>query len=550
MRNLKVILLLIMLASCNRKDRQADMIIINAQIWTGNIENSRTSAMAIRGDRIMALGTTEQLIPLAGDKTHIIDLQGYFITPGFIDSHVHFLTGGKNLSSVQLRNAGTKEEFISRISAFARTQQPGTWITGGDWDHKLWGGDLPKKEWIDSVTSQNPILINRLDGHMALANSLALELLQINPSTHIADGEIEKYENGQLTGILREEAYYSQLMKIPPSSQEVEEGYALAAMNYVAAQGVTSVHDMNGFHDQAVFERLHAEGKLITRIYSSTPLSNWQALKAKIDTTGYGDKWVRIGGLKGFVDGSLGSHTAAFTRPYSDDPNSVGYFVNSKEDLHQWIHDADLAGLQVMVHAIGDSANHTLLNIYEQVSRENGPRDRRFRIEHAQHLLPEDIPRFAILNVIASMQPYHAIDDGRWAEEVIGHERARTTYAFHSLLKQGAHLTFGSDWFVAPPKPLIGIFAATTRQTLDGENPEGWMPEQKINVEEALRAYTINAAYASFEENIKGSLEPGKLADFVVLDKDLTSIPPEEIKDVRVMRTYIGGKQVYSNNSN
>jgi len=316
-------------------------------------------------------------------------------------------------------------------------------------------------------------------------------------------------------------------------------------MNYVASHGVTSVHDMNGFGDQSVFERLKKRGELITRIYSNTPLANWQALKEKIATGGGGDAWLKIGGLKGFVDGSLGSHTAAFFKGYADTPNEKGYFVNTREELYGWIKDADNAGLQVMVHAIGDSANNELLNIYEVVANENGPRDRRFRIEHAQHLSVADISRFASLGVIPVMQPYHAIDDGRWAEDVIGSERIKTTYAFNSLLAAGAILALGSDWFVAPPIPLLGIYAAVTRRTLDGENPEGWVPQQKISVEEALIAYTINGAYASFEEDIKGSLEPGKLADFVILDQNLFEIDPISIKNTKVLQTYVGGKKVY-----
>ena len=316
-------------------------------------------------------------------------------------------------------------------------------------------------------------------------------------------------------------------------------------MTYVNEQGITSVHHVGSLDQIPVFERAKQEGRLTTRIYAATQLAGWQALKTKIDAEGRGDDWLRIGGLKGFVDGSLGSHTAAFFEPFTDTPEDTGLFVNTPEDLYTWISGADDAGLQVMVHAIGDRAIHELLNIYEKTADENGPRDRRFRIEHAQHIAPDDLPRFAELSVIPSMQPYHAIDDGRWAERVIGPERIKTTYAFRSLLDAGAHPAFGSDWFVAPPTPLEGIYAAVTRRTLDDANPDGWVPDQKISVDEALRAYTIDAAYASFEESVKGSIEPGKRADLVLIDRDLTTIPPVEIRNARVLMTVVDGKVVF-----
>jgi predicted amidohydrolase YtcJ len=316
-------------------------------------------------------------------------------------------------------------------------------------------------------------------------------------------------------------------------------------MHYVSEQGVTTVHNMGTWDDLATFERAHASSSMITRIYAVVPLATWQRLRDTVAARGRGDAWVRIGGLKGFVDGSLGSHTAAFLHPFTDAPRDSGLLVNSEQDLYTWTSNADRAGLQVMVHAIGDRAIRMQLGIYEKVERENGARDRRFRIEHAQHIAPPDIARFASLGVIASMQPYHAIDDGRWAERVIGPERIRTTYAFRSLRDAGARLAFGSDWFVAPPTPLEGIYAAVTRRTLDDRNPGGWVPEQKITVEDALRAYTVGGAYASFDEKEKGTLERGKLADFVLIDRDLTRIAPETIRDAKVMMTVVGGRVVY-----
>jgi predicted amidohydrolase YtcJ len=317
-------------------------------------------------------------------------------------------------------------------------------------------------------------------------------------------------------------------------------------MRYVASNGVTSVHDMAGFESLAAYRRAKNRGEMTTRIYSVVPLQQWQRLRDEVAANGSGDEWLRIGGLKDFMDGSLGSHTAAFFEPYTDAPDDRGFMVNEPDDLRERIVGADDAGLHVIVHAIGDRAIRDLLDIYRDVADQHDPRDRRFRIEHAQHIHPEDISRFASQGVIAAMQPYHAIDDGRWAEKVIGPERAQTTYAFRSLIHGGAHVAFGSDWYVAPATPLEGIYAAVTRRTLDGQHPEGWVPEQKITVEEALRAYTYEAAYASFEEDIKGTLQPGMLADFVLIDRDLTAIPPGEIRDARVLRTVVGGKVVYT----
>jgi predicted amidohydrolase YtcJ len=336
---------------------------------------------------------------------------------------------------------------------------------------------------------------------------------------------------------------------VPPPSNEMRDRALAAAMKYVNEQGVTSVHNMGSWDDLATFARARKANTLSTRIYGVVPLADWARLRDVVGRRehggedGRGDEWLRVGGLKGFVDGSLGSHTAAFHQPFDDAPKDKGLLVNTPEDLYSWIAGADKAGLHVMVHAIGDRAIGMLLDIFERVGKENGARDRRFRVEHTQHLREKDIPRFAQLDVIASMQPYHAIDDGRWAEQFIG-KRIATTYAFRSLLDAKARLAFGSDWFVAPATPLEGIYAAVTRRTLDDKNPDGWVPAQKISVEEALRAYTANGAYASFDESRKGTLTAGKLADLVMIDRDLFSIPPEEIRNARVLTTVVGGKVV------
>ena len=528
----------------------ATTAVVNAKIWTGDPARPWAEALAATGEQIVMVGSSDQ-VRRAAEDANLIDAGGRLIVPGFIDTHVHFVDGGFRLASVQLRDARTRDEFVARIKAFAATVPPGTWITGGDWDHSLWGGELPARAWIDGVTPDHPVWVNRLDGHMALANSAALRAAGVTRATpDVAGGEIVRGPNGEPAGVLKDNAMALVDKVVPAPSPSMQDRALEAAMTYVNEQGVTSVHNMGSWADLETFARARKADTLKTRIYAAVPLSDWERLRDVVrarehgGADGRGDDWLRVGGLKGFVDGSLGSHTAAFHEPFNDAPADRGLLVNTPENLYTWISGADGARLHVMVHAIGDRANGLLLDIYERVRKENGDRDRRFRIEHAQHLTRRDIPRFARLGVIASMQPYHAIDDGRWAETYIG-DRIRTTYAFRSLLDAKAHLSFGSDWFVAPPTPLEGIYAAVTRRTLDDRQPDGWVPQQKISVEEALRAYTATAAYASFDERRKGVLAPGRLADFVMLDRDLFEVAPEEIRNARVLLTVAGGKIVY-----
>lgn len=542
---LAAVIPVMMAVACNSSTQTSDMIITNARIWTGNDTQPYAEAMAVSGDTITAIGSNREVMKFKSGADTVIDLGGRFVVPGFIDSHIHMLQGGENLASVQLRDATTQELFISRIKEYAATLKPGEWILGGDWDGKGWE-TLPHHDWIDSVTPDNPVFVSRLDGHMALANSAAMKLARIDRKVKdVSGGTIERDASGEPTGIFKDNAMDLIFARVPSSSDEEIDRALVAAMKYLASNGVTSAHSVDAAAYADGIARVRARGEQITRIYYLQTISRWKDLKHKIEREGKGDNWVSTGGVKGFVDGSLGSHTAAFIEPYTDLPTDTGLFVNTEEDLYKWISESDKAGLQVVIHAIGDRAINSLLNIYERVAAENGERDRRFRIEHSQHIAPADIPRYGKLKVIASMQPYHAIDDGRWAEEYIGPERIKTTYAFRSLLDTGATLAFGSDWFVAPATPLEGIYAAVTRRTLDGKNPDGWVPEQKITVTEALRAYTIHGAYASFEENIKGTLEPGKLADFVVLDRDITAIDPVEIWDTKVQQTWVGGRKVF-----
>jgi predicted amidohydrolase YtcJ len=524
------------------------LAVLNARVWTGDEALPWAEALLVAGDRIVAVGSSSEIRARVGDA-RVIDASGRFVVPGFIDAHVHFLQAGSRLASVQLREASRPEELTRRIAQFARTLPPGAWILGGDWDHHSWGGELPRRDWIDPATPQHPVWVQRLDGHMAFANTLALEAAGVTRDTpDVEGGTIERDRHGVPTGVLRDNAMALVEAVVPPPSAATEDRALEAAMGYVAARGVTSVHHMGSWEDLEVFRRARAAGRLTTRIHAAVPLATWERLRDLVAREGRGDEWLGWGSLKGFVDGSLGSHTALFHTPYEDQPTDRGLLVSEVDELERWIREGDAAGIQVSVHAIGDRANHLLLDIYERVASEHGPRDRRLRVEHAQHLRLEDIPRFGALGVIASMQPYHAIDDGRWAEELVGPRRIQTTYAFGSLLETGAKVAFGSDWFVAPPTPLEGIYAAVTRRTLDGTHPGGWVPEQKIPVEEALVAYTRSAAYAAFDETNRGVLRPGLLADFVVLDRDLSTMPPEELLEARVLRTVVGGRSVYEAN--
>ena len=527
------------------------MAVVNARIWTGDTSLPRAEALATRSGRVTAIGSNTEieksLIAAAAnseDAYEVVDAGGAILVPGFIDSHTHFIFGGFNLSSVQLRDAASPQEFARRIAAFAQTMAPDTWILGGDWDHELWGGALPHRDWIDVLTPDTPVWVSRLDGHMGVANSAALAAAGIDRNTPDVDGgTIVRHYDGEPTGVLKDNAMALIEAAIPSPPPELTDRAVGAAMRHAVERGVTSVHDMGTWSDLEAFRRYARNNpEPDTRIHSCVPLPTWERLRDEIAANGSGDEWVRIGCLKAMVDGSLGSHTTAFFEPFTDAPENTGLLVNSPADLLEWTAAADAVGLQVNVHAIGDRAIDTQLSIFERVALNNGERDRRFRIEHAQHPRGDDIARFARLSVIPSMQPYHAIDDGRWAERVIGRERVRTSYAFRTMLDVGARLVLGSDWSVAPLDPIQGIYAATTRRTIDGANPDGWVPEQRIGVEEALRAYTIDAAYAAFEEGTKGSLETGKVADFVILDRDLTVVEPTEFGDVRVLATIVGGK--------
>jgi predicted amidohydrolase YtcJ len=535
----------------SRSPSAADLVLTNGRIWTGNKSQPWAEALASRGERITAIGSNEEIKKLINDQTRVIDLEGRLALPGFIDDHTHFMSGGFQLLSVDLRDAATEQEFARRIKAHAEKIGPNRWITGGDWDHELWPGALlPTKELIDAATPNNPVFVSRLDGHMALANSVALKVAKITKETKDPPGGtiVRDLKTGEPTGVLKDAAMSLVWPLVPePSDAEYDEALS-AAMKEAARVGVTSVQDITAWPHYEVYNRFRDGNRLTVRVYARTPLGSWKRQADTIARAGKGDDWLRLGGLKAFMDGSLGSTTALFFEPFTDAPQTSGLMADDNIPegvMKKNMKDADKAGLQCSIHAIGDKANNMVLNYFEEIEKENGPRDRRFRIEHAQHLLPTDIARFAKLGVTASVQPYHAIDDGRWAEKRIGPVRIKTTYPFRSLLDLNATLVFGSDWTVAPLSPILGIHAAVTRATIDGKNPRGWIPEQKITVEEAVRAYTSSCAYAEFAERDKGTLEAGKLADVVVLSRDIFRINPDEIQKTIVLQTIIGGRVVY-----
>lgn len=525
----------------------ADLVVTNGNIRTMDEKRTVARSIAVLNGKIIALGSNADTKALIGAKTRVIDARGKLILPGFNDAHVHFMPTGSQLSSVDLRDAKTPEEFVSRIKAFAAKLPKGRWILGGQWDHENWTpNNLPTAAMIDAATPDNPVYVNRLDGHMSLANSLAMRLAGVDKNTpDVAGGLIVRDAAGNPTGVFKDDAESYIVKKIPDASFEEKLQAAEAATENAASFGVTSVQDMSSGTDVGVYQELLRQGKLKTRIYGCSPLDDYKRWRNAGVRAAFGDAMLRVGCLKGYADGSLGSTTAWFFAPYLDDPTTSGLASGGFSNIAADAAAADKAGLQLMLHAIGDRANRAILDVYESTAISNGPSDRRFRIEHAQHLRQSEIVRFGRLKVIASMQPYHVIDDGRWAWKRLDEKRLKGTYAFRTLLDTGTILAFGSDSPVAPWNPLFGIYAAVTRRTLDDKNSTGWIPEQKITVDEAVRAFTYGSAYAEFQDGVKGTLEVGKLADFVIISDDIFTIDPIKIATAKVLTTIIDGKVVF-----
>ena len=530
--------------------KSADLVVVNARVWTGDPARPEATALAVVGERLVVVGTDAEARARAGGSTRIVDAGGRRLVPGFIDAHTHIVSSGFQLLAPELRSAGSREELVRRLGEHAARLPAGRWIVDGRWDHENWpGAPLPHRSWIDPVTGDHPVLVERVDGHMSLANSRALALAGITAATPDPDGgTIVRDADGSPTGVLKDAAAELVARVVPPRGDDETRTALAAAMRELNRLGVTSVHDITLWEQWPALRRARAAGELTVRIAARTPLASWERQRDEIARNGAGDAWLKLAGFKAYADGSLGSSTALFFEPYADLPTTSGLLADDffpEGTFERRVAEADRAGLQVSTHAIGEKANAIVLDVYERVARANGPRDRRFRIEHAQHLRRDEIRRFGALGVVASMQPIHLPDDGRWAGKRLGPARVADSYVFRSLLDAGAKLAFGSDWPVAPVDPLLGVAAAVGRRTLDGKNPGGWLPAEKISVSEALRAYGADAAWAEFAEADKGTLAPGKLADFVVLSEDVLAVPSERIEEVRVDLTVVGGRVVF-----
>jgi predicted amidohydrolase YtcJ len=523
---------------------------INGKIYTVNEKQPLAQSVIVEGNTILFVGSDLEAKQFVDSNTKIIDLNGKLMLPGFIDSHVHFISGGFYLLGIDLRPANSTTEFRNILKKYSE-KYPNKWITGGYWDHEKWEvKELPTKEMIDDIVPNTPVFVERLDGHMGLANSYTLKLAGITKDTKSPEGGliVKDPKTGEPTGVLKDNAMNFIYNIIPAATAEENYDAALAALEEAKRLGITSVQDITFKDALTTFKKLKDESKLTCRIFTRWPISDYKSLIEKNIQIGYGDDYLRMGSLKAFADGSLGSSTAWFFERYNQDTTTTGLPMDIITDgsMEKWSLDADKNHLQLSVHAIGDRANSYMLDLYEKIIKQNPKWDRRFRLEHAQHVRFEDVKRFAELGVIASVQPYHCIDDGVWAEKRIGAKRIKYTYPFKSFLDAGVKMCFGTDWYVAPLNPLLGLYAAVTRRTLDDKNPNGWIPEQKISVEDAIKCYTINSAYASFEENIKGSIEVGKLADLIVLSDDILTIDPFKIKDVTVEMTMFDGKVIYN----
>lgn len=523
---------------------------INGTIYTVDEKQPYAEAVITEGNKIVFVGKKSEADRFIDASTKVVDLKGRLMLPGFNDNHVHFINGGQQLLGINLRAAKSTSEFKQILKDYTAKNQ-GRWITGGDWDHEAWEvKDLPKKEWIDDFSKNTPIFVSRFDGHMGLANSAALKLAGVNKNTPSPDGGliVKDAVTGEPTGMLKDNAMDLIWSVMPgPTEKELDEAL-VAALDEAKKNGFTSVQDITYRAHLKTFEKFDRDNKLTCRIYTRLPIYQNEMLSDIGVEYNFGNDKLKLGSLKAFADGSLGSSTALFFEPYAQDTSTVGLAMDivTNGSLRKWSLNADRHKLQLSIHAIGDSANSLMLDMFEEITKTNPVWDRRFRLEHAQHIRKRDIKRFADLNVIASVQPYHAIDDGVWAEKRIGPERIKETYPFRSFLESGVKLCFGSDWSVAPLNALFGIYAAVTRRTLDDKNPDGWIPEQKITVEDAIRCYTINSAYASYEEKIKGSIEQGKLADFVVLSENILKIDPVKIRDVQVEMTIFDGDIIYT----
>src|SRR5690242_1850151 len=525
----------------------------HGRIYTNDPQQPWAEAMAVSEGRITCIGKTAHVLLDCGggqEGVETVNLKGQFVMPGFNDAHVHLGGAGADELAVPLTGVTSAEEMARRVAAAVAQHKEGEWITGGGWDHTLWAEKrFPNRQQLDAVAPKNPVILTHISGHVAVANSLALKKAEIDKSTpNPPGGEIEHDGLGEPTGMLKEAAAMALVrVRIPdPSMEERRRGLEIVLAN-VARNGVTSVQDNSAWEDFQVYQQLKEDGKLTARITEWLPfnasLNELQDRRAQGGTT---DPWLKTGALKAVTDGALGSRTAAMLEPYSDDPSSTGIFTYDPDKLRAMAVERDKAGFQLNFHAIGDRANRICLDVFEAVVKANGRRDRRDRIEHAQVVAPMDFQRFAQLKVIASMQPSHQTTDMRWAEDRIGAERIKGAYAWNTMLKNGVRLAFGTDYPVEVISPFRGLYACVTRERPDGGPKNGWEPQEKISLADCIRAYTSGSAYAQFEEGKKGELKPGEYADFIVLSDDLTKIPPAQYTKLKVLRTVVGGRAVYS----
>ncbi len=522
---------------------------INGKIYTVNSVKPWAEAVLVFGNKIGFVGSTDQVKAYLDGSTEIIDLQGKLMLPGFIDSHAHIVLGGFSLTSVDLSTAKSRKEFVNTLAEYVR-ENKNNWVTGGNWNHQNWiEKTLPRKEWIDEFSNTTPVFVVRMDYHMALANSVALKLAGITKNTPDPPGGFIERDKltGEPTGILKDKAM-GLIQKIIPQPSVADYLQAInLAMNEAVRFGVTSIHDITYKNHFWALQKAEKENRLTARVYTRLEVEKYKALIDSEIQYDFGSDFLKVGSLKAFADGALGSSTAYFFEPYADNPDNYGLPMEILEsgELEKMIFESDKKKLQLSIHAIGDRAISEIIDIVERLDSVNPKWDRRFRIEHAQHMHEKDFNRMRKMNIIVSAQPYHLYVDGDWMSEKIGEERLKNSYAFKKFLKNNIKLCFGSDWPVVTINPLKGIYAAVTRYTEKNERGEGLIPEEKLTVEEAVKAYTIGGAYAAFQENKLGSIETGKLADFAVLSRNIFQINKEEINNVKVIMTVVDGKVVY-----
>ncbi|MCA1632720.1 MAG: amidohydrolase [Acidobacteria bacterium] len=544
-----------------------DLLLFNGKVFTADARGTNAEAVAIRGGRIVAVGTSRGL-RARYMPARVIDLRGRLVTPGFNDAHIHFAGGGLSLLRVNLNGAKTVEEARRRVAERIAGARPGTWILGRGWDHTLWGGAWPTRADLDAVAPRNPVFLQRVDGHVSWVNSLALQQAKVTRETEApAGGEILRDARGEPTGILKETAAGLVGRAVPPP----DAGETLAGIERALAEarryGITSVQDNSGYETTKIYRELLKQGRLTVRV------AEWQNFEdsveklkqQRVEFANFKDDplRLRLSALKGYVDGTLGSRTAAMLAPFSDDSANSGIPRRPPEELTRMIVERASAGFQIALHAIGDRANRMALDgfdaaierrLSEKLTRNSqGKRfDTMFegsllrhRVEHSQVVAPSDFARFRDLGVIASMQPAHAISDKRWAQERLGEYRVLGAYSWHTMQSYGVHVPFGTDWPVEPVNPYLGLYAAVTRQSTEGEPAGGWWPQERLTIEGAIRCYTAESAYASFEETEKGQVAVGMLADLVVHTKDLLTVRPEEILQTEVAITIFDGRVVY-----